>query len=66
MTLVPRVTALLRDKGLADVPVLVGGIIPDDDRAALRQAGVSAIYTPGQASFTEIVRDIADRVAARA
>ncbi len=65
MTLVPRVTELLREKGLGDVPVMVGGIIPEADQAKLERAGVAAIYTPGEATLTEIVRDIADRIAAR-
>jgi methylmalonyl-CoA mutase C-terminal domain/subunit len=47
MTLVPRVTKLLRDEGLDDVIVVVGGIIPDDDAAELRTAGVAGIFGPG-------------------
>jgi len=47
MTLCPRVVELLRAQGQDDVPVLVGGIIPDDDAAALRQAGIAAIFGPG-------------------
>jgi methylmalonyl-CoA mutase C-terminal domain/subunit len=47
MTLVPRICALLREKGLDDVLVAAGGIIPDDDLPALREAGVSAVFGPG-------------------
>jgi methylmalonyl-CoA mutase C-terminal domain/subunit len=47
MTLVPRVTKLLREEGLDDVLVVVGGIIPDDDAEELRAAGVAAIFGPG-------------------
>src|SRR3989304_3092400 len=47
MTLVPRVWRLLQDEGLDDVLVVVGGIIPDDDVAALREAGVTGIFGPG-------------------
>jgi methylmalonyl-CoA mutase C-terminal domain/subunit len=47
MTLVPRICALLREKGLDDVLVAVGGIIPDDDLPALREAGVAAVFGPG-------------------
>lgn len=47
MTLVPRVCALLGERGLDDVMVTVGGIIPDDDIAALREAGVAAVFGPG-------------------
>jgi methylmalonyl-CoA mutase C-terminal domain/subunit len=47
MTLVPRVTALLRARGMDDVLVTVGGIIPDDDVPALREAGVAEVFGPG-------------------
>jgi methylmalonyl-CoA mutase C-terminal domain/subunit len=47
MTLLPRVTALLRERGMDDVLVAAGGIIPDDDIPALREAGVSAVFGPG-------------------
>jgi methylmalonyl-CoA mutase C-terminal domain/subunit len=47
MTLLPRVTRLLREQGLEDVLVTAGGIIPDDDIPALKDAGVSAVFGPG-------------------
>ena len=47
MTLVPRTCRLLQEQGLGDVLVVVGGIIPDDDAAALREAGVAGIFGPG-------------------
>jgi len=47
MTLVPRICALLRERGLDDVLVTTGGIIPDDDIPALREAGVAAVFGPG-------------------
>ena len=47
MTLVPRICALLRERGLDDVLVTAGGIIPDDDVAALKESGVAAIFGPG-------------------
>jgi methylmalonyl-CoA mutase C-terminal domain/subunit len=47
MTLVPRICVLLREKGLDDVLVTVGGIIPDDDVPALEEAGVAAVFGPG-------------------
>ena len=47
MTLVPRICRLLREEGLDDVLVVLGGIIPDDDAPALRDAGVSGIFGPG-------------------
>jgi methylmalonyl-CoA mutase, C-terminal domain len=53
-TLLPRVIALMRENGLGDVPVFVGGIIPDEDRVALKLAGVAAVFGPGTA-LEEIV-----------
>ena len=47
MTLLPKVTRLLRERGLDDVLVTAGGIIPDDDIPALEEAGVSAVFGPG-------------------
>jgi len=47
MTLVPRITALLRDRGMDDILVTVGGIIPDDDIPALKEAGVAEVFGPG-------------------
>ena len=55
MTLVPRITALLRDRGMDDVLVTVGGIIPDDDIPALREAGVAEVFGPGTT-----IREVAD------
>jgi methylmalonyl-CoA mutase C-terminal domain/subunit len=47
LTLVPRVTKLLNERGMVDVLVTVGGIIPDDDVPALRAAGVAEVFGPG-------------------
>jgi methylmalonyl-CoA mutase C-terminal domain/subunit len=47
LTLFSRVVELLRAKGVGDVLVFGGGIIPEADIAALRQAGVAALFTPG-------------------
>ena len=47
MTLVPRVCALMRERGMDDVLVAVGGIIPDDDVPALEESGVAAVFGPG-------------------
>jgi methylmalonyl-CoA mutase C-terminal domain/subunit len=54
MTLVPRILALLREQGAEDLLVLVGGTIPTDDVAELKQQGVAAVFTPG-APTSEIV-----------
>jgi methylmalonyl-CoA mutase C-terminal domain/subunit len=47
MTLVPRILDLMRQQGLEDVAVIIGGIIPDEDVTALQQMGVSGIFGPG-------------------
>jgi methylmalonyl-CoA mutase C-terminal domain/subunit len=54
MTLVPRILDGLRENGLDDVLVVVGGTIPRDDANALRDLGVAGIFTPG-APVAEIV-----------
>jgi len=55
--LIPAVIAALRDAGV-DAPVVVGGIIPEQDVAALREAGVAAVYTPKDFDITRIMWDI--------
>jgi methylmalonyl-CoA mutase C-terminal domain/subunit len=47
MTLLPRITGLLKERGLDDVLVTAGGIIPDDDVEPLRAAGVAKVFGPG-------------------
>ncbi|HEY1238944.1 MAG TPA: cobalamin B12-binding domain-containing protein [Bryobacteraceae bacterium] len=56
--IVPRVIELLKEKDMADVKVVVGGIIPDEDAAVLRQQGVAAIFQPGSSldSIVEFIR----------
>jgi methylmalonyl-CoA mutase cobalamin-binding domain/chain len=54
MTLVPRVLQVLRDNGLADVGVMVGGIIPEADVPLLLAMGVAHVFGPGT-SLDEIV-----------
>jgi methylmalonyl-CoA mutase C-terminal domain/subunit len=56
MTLVPKVVQKVREIGL-DVPVVVGGIVPPHDVAALLEAGVAAVLTPG-ASADEVVATV--------
>ena len=55
MTLIPRILDLLRDGGAEDVLIIAGGIIPEDDIAALQAMGVAAVFTPG-ASLDGIAR----------
>jgi methylmalonyl-CoA mutase C-terminal domain/subunit len=47
MTLVPRILDLLREREADDVLVVVGGTIPADDVAELKQRGVAEVFTPG-------------------
>jgi len=47
MALVPKLMALLEAQGQTDVPVLLGGIIPDQDVAALNEMGVASVFGPG-------------------
>ena len=47
LTLLPRICDLLRERGMGDVLVTAGGIIPDDDVPRLREAGVAAVFGPG-------------------
>jgi methylmalonyl-CoA mutase C-terminal domain/subunit len=65
MTLFPKIIELLRAKGLEEVPVFGGGIIPDEDIEELKKAGVREVFTPG-ASTKNIVQWIKDNVADRA
>src|SRR5947208_12588313 len=63
MTLVPRVLQLLREAGLEQVGVLVGGIIPEGDIPKLLNLGVARVFGPGTA-LTEIVDFLRERSAA--
>jgi methylmalonyl-CoA mutase C-terminal domain/subunit len=60
----PRVMALLRQQGLDDVLVVVGGIIPDMDVPRLRDAGIAAVFLPGT-PMQEIVDFITNHVRPR-
>jgi len=60
-TLCPQLLTLLRDKGMDDVVVLLGGIIPEADVAALKTAGIAEIFLPGT-STQDIVDFIHKRV----
>ena len=55
--LIPAVIDALREAGV-QAPVVVGGIIPEQDVAALRDAGVAAVYTPKDFDISSIMRDI--------
>lgn len=66
LALTPRVIELMRANGQGDVPVFVGGIIPEDDATTLRELGVAAVFGPGtpMADVVAAVRAAADQVGA--
>ena len=63
--LVRDVMALLRERGMDSVPVIVGGIIPEADENILRQVGVSRIYTPKDFQLNAIMGDIVELAGAQ-
>jgi methylmalonyl-CoA mutase C-terminal domain/subunit len=64
MTLVPRIVELLREQGIDDVLLTVGGTIPADDIPELKELGVAEVFTPG-ASTQDIIDFIQDAVRRR-
>ena len=65
MTLFPEVMRLLKEKGVDDVAIFGGGIIPDEDSVKLKSLGVKEIFTPG-ASTEDIVKWVHENVQPRA
>ena len=64
MTLVPRIREAMNEAELSDVPIIMGGIIPDDDKEALAELGVVGVFGPG--TSTEYIRDfINDMIATK-
>ena len=65
--IVPKLMDALRDAGMTDVAVIVGGIVPDQDEAVLLQAGVARVFHPGSsmADIATFVRDLAQATRAR-
>jgi len=62
MELVPEILRGLREAGAGDVPVVVGGIIPDSDARALRELGVAAVFTPKDFGLTEIMGEMVEEI----
>jgi methylmalonyl-CoA mutase len=58
-TLVPQLLTALADQGAGDIRVVVGGVVPPQDYAMLREAGVSAVYGPGT-NIPEAAAEIVD------
>ena len=63
-TLCPRIVQLLREKGMDNVLVLVGGIVPQEDLPKLKEQGVAEIFLPGT-STEDIVKFLQDNVKPR-
>ena len=64
MTICPRILQLLRDKGADDIIVVVGGVVPDEDVAALKEMGVKELLlqdTPPRAIIETLTRLVAER-----
>ncbi|MFN0115724.1 MAG: methylmalonyl-CoA mutase family protein [Paracoccaceae bacterium] len=66
LPLVAEVLDRLRAAGLAQIPVMVGGIIPEADAAALRAMGVAGVYTPKDFELNRIMRDVVALAGGRA
>jgi methylmalonyl-CoA mutase, C-terminal domain len=62
LTLVPRVREAMDARDLKDVPMLVGGIIPDEDKPALEKMGVTGVFGPG--TSTDEIRDFILKIVA--
>ncbi len=62
--LFPRIMQLLRERGADDINVFAGGIIPEEDMAVLKQAGIAEIFTPGT-SLQRIVDWVREHVTPR-
>ena len=63
LTLGPKMTAALNDARL-DIPLIIGGIVPDEDIEELLESGVAAVLGPG-ASAEEVVSTVRDAISAR-
>ena len=66
MPLIREVMQRLRAAGLANVPVVAGGIIPQDDINVLKQLGVAAVYTPKDFDLNRIMADLVTLIEKRA
>lgn len=64
MTLLPRIVNLARERGLSDVLIFCGGIIPQDDIPKLKEVGISEIFTPG-ATTDDAVNFLREHVKSR-
>jgi methylmalonyl-CoA mutase C-terminal domain/subunit len=63
-TLCPRIVSLLREQGMDDCLVVLGGIVPDDDIPKLKEQGISAVFLPGTTT-QDIVKFLRENVKPR-
>ncbi len=59
LTVVPKIVEIMKNKGCGGTPIIVGGIIPDEDHKVLKDSGVRAVYTPKDYSLNKIMEDFA-------
>lgn len=64
MPLVGRIMELMAGNGMQDVPVFLGGIVPDDDVPRLKEMGVTAVFGPG-ANLDDVIAQFREAIAAR-
>ena len=64
LTLVPQILEGLKDRGAGDIPLVLGGIVPDEDAESLRKRGVARIYTPKNYDLLAIIDDMVEVAAA--
>jgi len=65
LTLVPQILDGLRDEGADDIPLVVGGIVPEEDADLLRKRGVARVYTPKDYDVLAIIEDMVEVVETR-
>ena len=58
LSIVPRIITMMRERGFGATPLIVGGIVPEEDHESLRNFGVRAIYTPKDYSLNKIMLDL--------
>ncbi len=61
-TIVPKIIKMLKSRGIGDIPVITGGIIPEEDAKKLVRSGIKKVYTPKDFSLTRIMGEIVDLV----
>ena len=62
LSVVPDVLTGLRDAGLTDVPLVVGGIVPDADAVRLRDLGVARVFTPKDFEMSRVLDQVVDAI----